>query len=90
MKFEDLASLYQYFDDLVTQEVDADVLFASSYVRGFVSLAASEYGDDSQRLTVCLAENIGEKIDAARSELSPQDREIIKRYWADIKGFFIH
>jgi len=90
MKFENLAALYQYFDDLVTQDVDADVLFASSYVRGFVSLAASEYGDESQQLTACLAKNIGEKIESARTELSPQDREVIQLYWADIKGFFSH
>ena len=88
MKFENLAALYQYFDNLVSQDVDADVLFASSYVRGFVSLAASEHGDDNQCLTSELADDIGEKIAAARSELSPQDREIIKLYWADIRNFF--
>ena len=58
MEINKLAELYQYLDDLVCQDVSSDELFASSYLRGFISLAASEFGDESQLLVQPLAEDI--------------------------------
>lgn len=88
MKFKNLADLYHYFDQLAFDDVDADILFASSYIRGFVSLSATEYGDDSQPLTKILAENVSEKMTEARTELSPQDREIVRNYWSELLPSF--
>ena len=31
----------KHFDQLVMNDADADILFASSYIRGFISLAAA-------------------------------------------------
>ncbi len=82
MKLEDLNALYHYLDDLVTQDVSEDELFASSYIRGFISLASSKYGDETQLLTQQLSNDINEMIKKARTELTPQDREIVKQYWS--------
>lgn len=88
MQFENLSALYQYFDDLVCQDDNADVLFASSYIRGFISLSASGFGDETQVLTEQLADDVTDKLEQAKTELSPQDREIIKLYWHDLKAYF--
>ncbi len=88
VKFKSLAELYQYLDDLVCQDVSADELFASSYLRGFISLSASDYGDESQPLTTGLADNISDKVYQARTELSPTDRMIVNNYWQQLKMFF--
>jgi len=84
MQFENLAGLYQYFDDLAEQDVESDILFASSYIRGFIGLAASEFGDEQQSLTLPLAENVSGKLFEARTELTPQDRVIVNGYWQSI------
>ena len=84
MQFETLAKLYQYFDDLAEQEASSDILFASSYIRGFIGLAASEFGDEQQNLSCGLAENVSEKLYESRTELSPQDRVIVNGYWQSI------
>lgn len=88
MNFNNLTALYQYLDEQVALDISADELFASSYLRGFISLAASEYGDESQPLTLVLATNISEKLQAARSELTPQDRKIVQDYWLELKMAF--
>lgn len=88
MKFENLASLYQHLDDLVCQDVSADELFASSYLRGFISLSSSEFGDESQSLTSELAEMISKKVIQARTELSPADRVIVNNYWQELAKAF--
>lgn len=88
MKFQNLTQLYQSLDDLAANDASSDELFASSYLRGFISLASSKYGDESQALTVVLAEDISEKVQAARTELSPDDRVIVKNYWADLSKAF--
>ena len=62
MQFENLTALYHFLDEQVAQDVSADELFAGSYLRGFISLAGSEYGDESQPLTQALAINISEKL----------------------------
>lgn len=88
MKFENLTELYQHLDEQVSLDVSADELFAGSYLRGFISLAGSEFGDESQRLTSALANNINEKLQAARSELTPQDRQIVQNYWSVLQVAF--
>jgi hypothetical protein len=88
MQLENLSALYLYLDNLVTQDVNDDELFASSYIRGFISLASSQYGDESQGLTSMLSNDISEQIKNARTELTPQDREIVKQYWLKLSSFF--
>ena len=39
--FESIAALYQYLDNLFDQENTDDQLFASSYLRGFISISVS-------------------------------------------------
>jgi len=88
MQIENLTALYHYLDQQVAQDVSADELFAGSYLRGFISLAGSEFGDESQALTQALADNISEKLQAARTELSPQDRQIVQDYWQHLQVAF--
>jgi hypothetical protein len=88
MQFENLTALYHYLDEQVSQDVSADELFAGSYLRGFISLASSEFGDESQALTQALASNINEKLTAARSELTPQDYQIVQNYWQHLQSAF--
>ena len=88
MQFENLTALYHYLDEQVSQDISADELFAGSYLRGFISLAGSEFGDESQALTQALADNISEKLQAARTELSPQDRQIVQDYWQQLNTAF--
>jgi hypothetical protein len=88
MQLENLSALYLYLDNLVIQDVNDDELFASSYIRGFISLASGQYGDESQALTPMLSNDISEKIKKARTELTPQDREIVKQYWLKLSSFF--
>jgi len=79
--------LYEYFDNLF-DDGDEDTLFASSYIRGFLSLAAAEYGDDEQPLTSTLAADIAQKLKESKSELSPQDQHIVQTFWQDIQAIF--
>lgn len=88
MQFENLTALYHYLDEQVAQDVSADELFAGSYLRGFISLASSEYGDESQAPSQQLADNISEKLQAARTELNPQDRQIVQDYWLHLQQAF--
>jgi hypothetical protein len=90
LEINKLAELYQYLDDLVCQDVSSDDLFASSYLRGFISLAASEFGDESQLLAQTLAEDISKRVDEAKTELTPADRVIVNNYWQQLKTCFKH
>jgi hypothetical protein len=87
--FENLAGLYQFLDNLFDQESSDDELFASSYLRGFISLSACEFGDEEQVLSQGLATSIDEKLQAARTELNPQDRKIVQDYWLELKQAFV-
>ncbi|TWX48822.1 YfcL family protein [Colwellia hornerae] len=87
--FENIAALYLYLDNLFDQDNSDDQLFASSYLRGFISLSVIEFGDESQVLSQGLAVSIDEKLQAARTELSPQDRKIVQDYWLDLKQSFV-
>ena len=90
MKLSTLAELYQHFDDMVSQDCSQDELFASSYLRGFIALAACQFGDDKQLLSLALADDVSDKVSAARTELTPQDREIVNQYWSELKQYFTH
>ena len=86
--FENLAALYLFLDNLFDQEPSDDQLFASSYLRGFISLSASEFGDESQKLSPEFAASVDDKLQAARTELTPQDRTIVQDYWLELKQEF--
>ncbi|GLX77447.1 hypothetical protein tinsulaeT_07870 [Thalassotalea insulae] len=90
MNLSTLAELYQYFDDLVLQDCSNDDLFASSYIKGFIALAATEFGDESQPLSKALAAVVSEKLTEARSELSPEDKVIVNNYWSGINPLFCY
>ncbi|MFT6902424.1 MAG: hypothetical protein ACJAXS_002634 [Colwellia sp.] len=87
--FENIAEFYLYLDNLFDEDISDDQLFASSYLRGFISLSVIEFGDESQVLSPALATSIDEKLQAARTELSPQDRKIVQDYWLDLKQSFV-
>ncbi|MBA6254789.1 MULTISPECIES: YfcL family protein [unclassified Colwellia] len=87
--FENIAAFYLYLDNLFDEDISDDQLFASSYLRGFISLSVIEFGDESQVLSPALATSIDEKLQAARTELSPQDRKIVQDYWLDLKQSFV-
>ena len=89
MQLTNLASLYHYFDEMVSSDADSDTLFASSYIRGFVSLAASVYGDEQQLLSLRLAQDVSEQLHQARTELAPQDRQLVSNYWQELQGYFV-
>ena len=90
MEIKNLAELYAHLDDLVCQDVSSDDLFASSYLRGFISLAASQFGDESQPLAKTLAEDIAKRVEEAKTELTPADRVIVNNYWQTLQTLFIH
>ncbi|WP_371188812.1 YfcL family protein [Thalassotalea maritima] len=84
-----LEHLAQYFDSLIELDND-DVLFASSYLRGFIEVAAVQFGDDSQPLTAQLAHLVSEQLTAASHELNESDRLIVDDFWLQLKGAFSH
>ncbi|MGJ8691167.1 MAG: YfcL family protein [Thalassotalea sp.] len=88
MSFTTVSQLYAHFDQLVDQDADADILFASSYLRGFIAISACEFGDESQGLTQVLADDISAKLYDARSELTPSDRQLVNQYWQDLTAEF--
>lgn len=88
MSIPNLSAFYQYLDDLCLKENNDDELFASSYIRGFIALSAGEFGDETQGLSEGLANSVSEKLQASRSELTPQDQQIIINYWETLKAYF--
>lgn len=88
MKIENLSMLYQYFDNLAEQEASSDDLFASSYIRGFIGLSASEFGDEQQPLSKVLANQVSQGMEDAKTELTPQDRVIVANYWQTLQPYF--
>ncbi len=88
MQFENLANLYQYFDDFAEHDASSEILFASSYIRGFIGLSASKFGDEQQILSKALAEDVSEQLHQARAELTPQDRAIVNQYWQELNAHF--
>lgn len=90
MNIQNLADLYHYFDNLAEQDADADTLFTSSYLRGFIALSASDFGNETQQLSEQLAESITSKLYEARAELTPNDRILVNEYWESIRINFVH
>ena len=86
MKVKSLVELYQYFDELVEQEVDSDVLFSSSYIRGFIALVSSQFGDENQSLSAELIECVSKELSNAKTELTPQDSAIVNNYWLSLQN----
>jgi len=80
-KLSTLSELYQHLDSLFDQDVDSDTLFASGYLRGFISLAATDGGDEQQLISASLIDSITERLADAKTELSPQDNVIVQSFW---------
>jgi len=76
-----VAELYQYLDNLFEQDIDSDTLFAGGYLRGFISLVATEFGDESQAISAVLVEGVSQQLAQAKAELSPQDHAIVTNFW---------
>jgi len=84
-----LHDLYQYFDSLIEQD-DDDLLFSSSYLRGFIALAAVSFGDEQQPLSSALANSVDQQVTAAKVELSPRDRVLVQNYWQQLQPAFCY
>jgi hypothetical protein len=82
-----LTELYQYFDDLLAQD-DDELLFVSSYLRGFISLSAVPFGDEQQKLSSALVAAVSERLQAAKTELAPNDRQLVQTYWQQLQANF--
>lgn len=80
-----ISEIYQYLDSLFEQEVDTDTLFASGYLRGFISLAAANGSDEQQLISVLIIDSISEKLARAKTELSPQDHVIVQNFWLTLQ-----
>ena len=90
MKLENVINLKQlfvYFDELIDFDCD-DQLFASSYLRGFLEVAAVNFGDLQQPLMMDLYHHVDAQILAAQNELSEQDKHIVITFWQSIKPSF--
>ncbi len=79
--------LYQYLDSLFFLDTDSDTLFAGGYLRGFISLVATIYGDESQVISEELIDGVNKKLTQSKSELSPQDHAIVSNFWLDIQKY---
>lgn len=84
-KLASVADLYQYLDALFELDADSDTLFAGSYLRGFISLVATDYGDESQVISSLLLEGVTAKVGQAKVELSPQDYAIVTNFWLSLQ-----
>lgn len=80
------ADLYQYLDDLFEQDTDSDTLFAGGYLRGISSLVATDFGDEDQIISIELITAITDKINLAKTELSPQDFAIVNNFWLAVQS----
>jgi len=80
-----VADLYQYLDALFELDADSDTLFAGSYLRGFISLVATDYGDESQTISTLLLEGVTAKVGQSKVELSPQDYAIVMNFWLELQ-----
>lgn len=88
MQFATLVDLYDHFDQLVEIEASDNDLFASSYLRGFITLAAAEFGGEDQTISTVLTEKVTSALHDARAELTPDDRKIINEYWQSLQTRF--
>lgn len=88
-KLQTVNELYLYLDSLFEQNVGSDTLFASGYLRGFISLAATDFGDEQQLISTALIQVISEKLKQAKTELNPQDNAIVQNFWLDLQQAMI-
>ena len=84
-KLNTLSDLYRHLDNLFEQDVASDILFASGYLRGFISLSATRFGDEQQLISMPLIELISKKLAQAKTELSPQDNVIVQNFWLTLQ-----
>lgn len=84
---ESLEQLFCYFDGLIELDCD-DQLFASSYLRGFLEVAAIEFGTLEQSLSIALFSQVDRQLKAAQGELSEQDKIFVSNFWQSIKPYF--
>ncbi len=85
-----VADLYQYLDSLFDQDVDSDTLFASSYLRGFISLSATDFGDEQQAICPALLLAINHQLSQAKTELCPQDNAIVQNFWLSLQQVIVN
>ena len=85
-KISTVSQLYLYLDDLFDQDVDADTLFSGGYLRGLISLSATDFGDENQPLTQNLLEVVTAKLKQSKTELSPQDAAIVDNFWLKLQS----
>jgi hypothetical protein len=81
-----VSELYLHLDSLFDQDVDSDTLFASGYLRGFISLASANGEDEQQLISLSLINNITEALIEAKTELSPQDNIIVQNFWLTLQA----
>jgi hypothetical protein len=84
-KLDTVAELYLYLDALFELDADSDTLFAGSYLRGFISLVATDYGDENQTISAELIEGVTVKVVQSKVELSPQDYAIVTNFWLELQ-----
>ncbi|WOH37585.1 YfcL family protein [Thalassotalea fonticola] len=84
---ENLEQLFSYFDGLIELDCD-DQLFASSYLRGFLEVAAVEFGTLQQPLSVALYNKVDGQLTASQAELSEQDKIFVSNFWQALKPYF--
>jgi len=58
-------------------------------MRGFLSLVATEFGDESQLISADLIKAVTQKAMQAQVELSPQDYAIVSNFWLEIQSNFV-
>ncbi|MBL4941979.1 MAG: YfcL family protein [Colwellia sp.] len=84
-----VSEIYQYLDSLFDQDIDQDTLFASGYLRGFISVAATDFGDEQQNVTENLVALITDKLAQAKTELNPQDNAIVQNFWLALQRVMV-
>lgn len=84
-----IAELYLYFDQLI-DDASADELFCSSYLRGFITIAAQGFGDEQQLLSKALADVVSAQLSDAADELSADDRTLVADFWQPLAVHFCH
>jgi hypothetical protein len=83
-----VGQLNHYFDQLLDFDND-DLLFASSYLRGFINVASVAFGDEHQQLRTDLYEIVSQQVTAASDELNDVDKQIVNDFWLQLQSTFI-
>lgn len=72
--------------DARIENANDDELFAGGYLRGHISLSAAKCEEAGVDSLDVFESAIEESLNAARSELTPADREIVAALWHDLKA----